>query len=84
MVMGFANFRHHIVPQSLGEESARVYLQCFFGEGSARKIPNGLILLFGMFLRGRMYPKWFVFLIWDAFLIRIVSQSCYFKDLGCF
>ena len=53
----------------------------FYGAGC---IPNGLILLFGVFLRGRMYPKWFVFLIWDTFLIRIVSQSCYFKDLGCF
>ena len=36
MVMGFANFRHHIVPQSLGEESARVH---FWG-GECSKNPK--------------------------------------------
>ena len=69
---------------SLGIQCTRRLIRQKQNRLTNQSIPNGLILLFGVFLRGRMYPKWFVFLIWDTFLIRIVSQSCYFKDLGCF
>ena len=76
--------------------------ECVFGEGSARKIPNGLLMFlgvvlrgvnvsqngsfsrFGVVLKGKMYPKWLVFLIWGAFLPQIASQMCFFEDLGCF